>query len=117
MLRGHGQVVNPASVSIESGHDRGHDLAIDLSDEKKLRLFRELTRNILARIVPRPGKPAALPQRDHAGLVFRPINTNFHSRLRLPHRPAVRSRAVCGLDAQRTASLLARPLYSSSLFT
>src|SRR5438067_7552150 len=65
------EVVHRAAMAVVAGHDRGDDAAVFGAHEKQLVLHAELARDVLARIVPRPGQIAALPEGDDRRLVVR----------------------------------------------
>ena len=70
-LRVDREVVHRAAMAVVAGHDRGDEAAVFGADEKQLALHAELARDVLARIVPRPGQLAALPEGDDCRLVIR----------------------------------------------
>src|SRR5471030_3000695 len=73
-----GQVVYPPAVPIETDHHGSHQFSTDRAHKKQLGLFGELACNVSARIVPRAGKTALLPQRDNRPFIDWLENSDLH---------------------------------------
>src|SRR5262245_36568298 len=78
MARRHREVVHPAAVAFVSRHHRCHERSVFRADQEQLRLHRELPRDVLARIIPRPRQAALFPERDNRGFVGQPERADLH---------------------------------------
>src|SRR5581483_5551632 len=72
------EVVDPATVAVVPGHRRGDDRAGLDPDQEQVGPDGELAADVLARVVPRPGQPAPLPQGDHRPFVGRLERADEH---------------------------------------
>src|SRR5487761_2453609 len=60
----HGEVVHPAPVTLVADHDAAEDCAILLQHQQVLPVYRELTVDVLSRIVPGSCQAALTPERE-----------------------------------------------------
>jgi hypothetical protein len=67
-----------AAVAVEANHSRGNQFVAHRSNQKQLRLFRELARDVGVWIVPWAGEAAFLPESDNGGLIVRLKGSDLH---------------------------------------
>src|SRR5438132_5721358 len=114
-LRVDREVVHRAAMAVVAGHDRGDEAAVFGADEKQLPLHAELARDVLARIVPRPGQLAALPEGGDCRLVVRLERPDPHRYFaRAIYASTSRSRSTsCTVTTTSTTRLNSFGVYSS----
>src|SRR5262249_9501180 len=75
------EVIDPPAVPVVPGHDRPDDRTIINGDQKEIRTDLELAADVLARVVPRSGQPAPLPEAHDGDLVRRVERADLHAHL------------------------------------
>jgi hypothetical protein len=90
ILRGNGEIIEPASMALIAGHDTGHNLAIQNANQKQIRPDAQFASDVFPGVVPRANQIATLPQRDYCLLVLWLERSNLHERAATPENESCR---------------------------